>query len=104
MNDEFDPDEPLLTATQVRLMYKFPDKMMAMLKPAVTYKKIGMKYPVKLYYKKDVEALANSEIGQQLMAEAEQRRKAFWESMQRRVDMIRELQQKQEGDDNVDLQ
>ena len=77
--------------------------MMEMLTPAFSYRRLGQRHPVRLFRQADVEALINSEIGQKLLAEAEERRKRFWESMQKRLKLIQEeLELRKEIEDKKD--
>lgn len=80
--------DELLTVTQVKKIFHFTDTMIKHLTPAQTYKRIGQKYPIKLYKLSDVLEFRESPLGMALMAAAEQRRQRFWEGIKRTMTQI----------------
>ena len=71
------PNDGLLTTTEVRRLFRISLKMMKHLTPVKTYKSFGRKHPIKLYSLDDVGAFLESQLGIQLMTEADERRRRY---------------------------
>lgn len=93
------PSETYLTITEVRQRYHFTPRMLALIKPAHVYRRDGQRHPIVLYKLSDVLAAKDSEEGKRLLAEAEEKRRIFWQSVRDRIK--KEEQQEQGDNDNL---
>lgn len=82
------PNDGLLTTTEVRHLFRISLKMMKHLTPVKTYKSFGRKHPIKLYSLSDVGAFLESQLGIQLMTEADLRRERYRKGLHNKTEEV----------------
>ena len=82
--------ERLITQQEARLVFRLTPMMLQHIKPLGYYLRVGSGQKVYIYRFADIQAFLNSEVGKQMMKDAEMRRQRFYNGVDKRVEQYRE--------------
>ena len=85
-----DDGERLITQQEARLVFRLTPMMLQHIKPLGYYLRVGSGQKVYLYRFADIQAFLDSEVGKQMMKDAEMRRQRFYNGVDKRVEQYRE--------------